>query len=196
MKAPIIVGFTGPAQSGKDAAAAVLVRELDYKRISLADPIKSDLVRLDPIIDPFYGTRVSDALKFSEGNLEHLKNFPEWRRLCQRYGTEVWRENDPDIWVKRLTSAIHLDWQNNKTPGYVVPDVRFPNEARDIAFDMIFRVHRPDVKPTLPHASEQHFAAIPIAGIIKNDGTLEELELKTLRAVHDHIQRFMIRPTQ
>lgn len=190
MKSPIIVGFTGPAGSGKDAAAAVLVRELGYKRYAFADPLKADLVRLDPIVDPYHGLKVSEALKLLDGDMESLKKYyPEWRRLCQRYGTEVWRQNDPDIWVERLEAAMHLDWMDNATPGYVVPDIRFLNEARGIKFDMIFRIYRPDHKVDVGHASEQNFAAIPITGVIKNDGTIEDLEQKTLHETYKQINR-------
>lgn len=185
MSDPVIVGITGYARSGKDTAARALIGALGYKKVAFADALKRDLIVLDPYIDNA-GTRLSFALNYWEMSLEDVKeNFPEWRRLMQIYGTEVWRTVDPHIWVKRTTDAINADWIENATPGYVIPDLRFENERDLVNFDLVVRVERPGVGPLNDHASERYIGDMEVDLVLVNDHTEEHLHRLILDAVHE-----------
>jgi len=43
MTLPRIIGFTGPARSGKDTAAEYVITNFGYKRYSFAMPLKAGL---------------------------------------------------------------------------------------------------------------------------------------------------------
>ena len=184
MSDPIIVGITGYARSGKDTAARALTGELGFKKIAFADSLKRDLMVLDPYIDNA-GTRLSFAYNYWEMSLEDIKeNFPEWRRLMQIYGTEVWRAVDPHIWVTRTTTAINKDWVENATAGYVIPDLRFENERRLINFDLVVRIDRPGIGPLNDHASETYVGEMDVDFVLVNDGTEVELHQQMLDALN------------
>lgn len=179
---PFIVGITGYKRSGKDTAAKILV-ENNYKRFSFADPIRRDLITLDPILDAFSGTRVTDALAVSGGDIEMLKDFPEWRRLMQVYGTEVWRAIDPSIWVTRTTDAINDDYIRYNSVGYVIPDMRFHNERDLVNFDLTVRVERPGYVNEDEHESERYIMELEVDEVLINDSTPIALQLKMMAIV-------------
>ena len=188
MSGPFIVGITGLKRSGKDEAAKALVEVSGFKRYAFADPIKRDLIALDPVMS-WSAIRLSEALVELGFDLEALKSHPvygdEWRRLCQRYGTEVWRAVDPNIWVRRTLDAIQEDMLSldGGAPGYVISDLRFPNELTGVPFDLTIRIDRPGVEPDDPHESERHIMTLPVDVVMQNSGTIEELRSKVLGLV-------------
>lgn len=119
----VIVGITGRAQHGKDTAANVLIEEFGFTRYGLADPLKEIALAIDPIIDSELRLGKVVAL----GGWEAAKKYPEVRRFLQALGTEGIREHlDEDAWVRHLERRLAED----RPKRVVVPDVRFPNEAR------------------------------------------------------------------
>lgn len=116
-------------------------------------------------------------------------------------GTEGARHCWSDIWVKRAledaTSAMsgwHYDRvlgigskQCDKAPaGIIMTDCRFKNEIDGItaAGGRVYRIKRPGYdKPMFDHPSETEQLQIPddrLAGVIHNDGTLDDLKTKVL----------------
>jgi hypothetical protein len=177
------IGITGHARTGKDTAAEIISKSTGLMHINFADALKADLVKLDPIIDPYYGLHLSEALVIHEGNLESIKKyFPEWRILCQRYGTEVRRAEDPNIWVERLVDKVFEQVYTNGVlyPGYVVGDMRFPNERTEILWNAVIRITRPGVGAANDHVAESYIDEMDVDYEIVNDGTLEEFETKVL----------------
>lgn len=175
------IGITGHAQAGKDTAADYISRNYGLLHINFADALKADLIKLDPIIDSYYGLRVSEALTVHDGNLETIKKYyGEWRELCQRYGTNVRRAEDPAIWVERLIDSVYekMHTQGVLFLGFVVGDMRFPNEREDILWNATIRITRPGVGPANDHEAESYIDGMPVNYEIHNDGTLEEFEQK------------------
>lgn len=182
MTKPFIVGITGYARSGKDTAAEALIASLGFKRIAFADAMRRDMQVLDPYIQG--GIRLSDALRLHDGDLDEIKRaYPEYRRLLQVYGTEVWRSENVDIWVDRAILTISRDGLTTKQPRYVIPDVRFLNERARVPFDVVLRVDRPGVGPLNGHSSEQYVMDIPVDEVLYNDDTIDTLHVRTLKAV-------------
>lgn len=195
----ILIGLTGLARSGKTTAAEYLVNKHGFTIVSMADPLKEMVRKLDPIIgyeditEPF-GELVGanplhlsqflddDGLFLEEYPENWVKeNFPEYRRVLQRLGTDCLRSFDQDFWIKAFwetVAGLHYE-----TDRIVVPDVRFPNEARAIKTDKLWEfpaeralafVHRPGLERGA-HASEQHAGRMGETDVIANTGTLVEL---------------------
>ena len=177
------IAITGHARTGKDTAAGFISKHYQLLHINFADALKKDLIALDPIIDPYYGLYLSEALKMHDGDLETIKKyFPEWRRLCQRYGTEVCRASNPNVWVERLVDAVFEQMYDKGAlyPGYVVGDMRFPNEREEILWNATIRITRPGVGAANEHEAESYIDTMEVDYEIHNDGTLEEFEKKVL----------------
>lgn len=196
----MILGISGLAGSGKDAAASVLVRECGFVRVAFADELKRVTQRL-------FGW---DEERLWGPSARRNEPDPAWggltaRRALQVLGTEVGRALHPDVWVRQVlrvheqlkAGGCYYDhvsglrrvgaWVDGpevraKT-DVVVPDVRFRNEAEAIrtAGGFVLRVVRPGaglVGEAGEHASETELGHDPAHydARILNDGTLAEFE--------------------
>lgn len=169
----MLVGVCGKAGSGKDTVGDYLVKQYNFNRIALADPIKR-LVEDVFVLDKH---TVYDRI----AREQPLDRWPSWtvRKLLQFIGTELFRENiDDAIWVKSLWYRICDDSKNN----YVVTDVRFPNElqyfkdnAKNGQFVSLKTVRKGcDGSVGLHgHASEAY--DLEAQYVLENNGTLEDL---------------------
>lgn len=118
-----VIGFTGPARSGKDTAADFLATELDLQKVSFATPLKAMLRTLGltdsqlngdlkEVVDPRFGCTP--------------------RHMMQTLGTEWGRDLiSQDIWVQALHDELVQGdlLLESSIQGVVVADVRLPNEA-------------------------------------------------------------------
>lgn len=185
-----IIGISGRMRAGKDTVAKILIKQ-GFTKVAFADPLREALEALDPWIIPNHEEREYPGSGMGGAFLstlrathswEDLKNSPwsdEVRRLMQRFGTEVGRDTfDPGFWVDRWASAISkLD-----TLRVVSPDTRFSNEADAIKRrgGFVLEVQRPDLARGVnsEHVSETNLPEP--THVIVNDGTLADLERKTL----------------
>ena len=116
------------------------------------------------------------------------------RLILQLFGTDCMRNGFYDgIWV----SLVKQELQKNSKQNYVIPDVRFENEAKMIRSlgGKICQVRRgPDPlwfrlykdlgqEPTDVHKSEWAWANVQMDYVLANDSTLEELK----NLVKDHL---------
>lgn len=159
-----LIGFTGRANSGKDAAADALVKNHNFKARPFAYPMKEACKAIfgwdDSIlygqdkeeVDTFFGVSPREAL--------------------QTLGTE-WGRNmiNKDLWLKSMEKFI----RSNKL--VVVPDVRMDNEAELIRSmgGVVIEVARPAIKNVREHASEKGINRDLIDATLYNTGTLESL---------------------
>lgn len=140
-----VIAFGGRKKSGKDTLAQFLVRnrlELFNSRdvyiYHFADPLKGFVTNyLGCPEDWVWG---SD--KDKENKVEHLlwENFPvkecigdktgsmSVREVLQYYGTNIFRQQDPEIWIRILKNTL-LEKQPDVA---IVADMRFPNEVAGI----------------------------------------------------------------
>lgn len=91
------------------------------------------------------------------------KTFYTYRELLQIMGTEVCRTISSDIWIRSLMDRYEQEYQDMYSfysnsidlPCWIVPDVRFPDEADAIVEKngFIIRVNRPTVEGDV-HISE------------------------------------------
>lgn len=101
------VGLIGKLGSGKTFAANYLCDKYNFVRLSLAQPIKDIMAEYFGVMD---------------------KTNPRYRGLAQKIGTDWFRSEDPDVWVKNLIHRANV--RNDVFAQSVVcDDVRFVNEA-------------------------------------------------------------------
>jgi len=172
-----VIGFAGPALSGKDTAANYFAELTGFTRVALADTLKDDVIEA--------GLATHEEC--------YVTKPPHVRRLLQWYGTDVCRKLAGrsywlDRWRERIETVVGAD---GKPPhGYLIPDIRFPNEAMWVAgaFRLGYLIQI-DASERLGasgplHSSESHFSEISDAmvarkahcyDIVNNNGTLGEL---------------------
>lgn len=166
----VLIGVSGKMQHGKDAFAFALTQLFGFRRAAFADSLKAACGEIFGFsTEQMYGA-------------EKETPDPYWnltpRDVMQRFGTEAMRSTfGADIWVRSLMRTIEAQ----PLAFWVVPDVRFPNEAEAIkaAGGIVVRIERPTGAAASTHISElaldswQGFDAL-----IKNDGSLQDLEDK------------------
>jgi len=188
----MILGLTGKAGAGKDAAAEFLVDVYGFKRIGFADALRTVLAALNPIIFPANDPviRIKDGLAMLGGWDELKRPCPsdakcvfcvkhpelpsihlEVRYLMQNFGTEVMRAMVPTFWIDRVADKV-TDGGN-----WVITDCRFDNEAEAIEAwgGKVVEIMRPRIAAIRSHASEAGIKPELIYGTIQNDGTLQDL---------------------
>jgi hypothetical protein len=175
-----IVGLNGFARSGKDTAAQGLAVH-GFTQLALADPIRQSMLTLNPLLPS--GQRFSEVVEYHLGDWNACKADPEdggeFRKLMQRFGTEVGRELLRDnVWIDLLAKRME---------GFkrvAVSDVRFPNEAEWVLSQggVVIEVVRPGVGAANGHASEKPLPRHLVTHTIHNNGTIEDLHRKVARA--------------
>jgi hypothetical protein len=169
----MLVGLTGYAGSGKNAAAEGLVAS-GWSQLSFAEPIRQMLLVLNPIIHA--GIHLQTFID-DQGWDETKYSYPEVRRLMQVLGTEVGRDMiDDDLWVKLAKKTMEDCFKQGKP--VVFTDCRFPNEVEMIRFNggKIIRIHREGTKPAQNHVSDTNVDLLPVDREIINSGTVEDLQ--------------------
>jgi len=173
-----LIGFTGPACSGKDTACDYLTQTYHFRKYSFAAPIKRALMAM-------FGLSIQHVDgDLKECNLDWLGKSP--RQLMQTLGTE-WGRNEvcSDLWVKVLAhetiNDMALAEEFEEVWVGVISDIRFPEEAVWIRENggIIVHISRSYIKSVSPHTSENGIAIHTNDAVISNNGTIQELK-KTL----------------
>lgn len=146
----MLIGISGKKQSGKDTAALIIFKTLyignkyiqikrfaDKLKLMTAILIDCDVSRLE---DNYFK---NSSLGEGWGDLTP-------RKILQYLGTEVGRNLHPDIWVNSLLKSY-----NPERDIWIIPDVRFPNEANAIKErgGILIRIDQPGL-PEDNHPSE------------------------------------------
>jgi hypothetical protein len=148
-----VIGITGKKQVGKDTVASYLTLRYGYVRIGNADYLKKVATQLG-----------WDGKKDERG-----------RRFLQDLGMVV-RQYNEDFWVNVVINTIKEAWKKDDSVRFVVPDVRFPNEASAIKGlgGLIVRVMR-YTGFVDEHPSETSMDYYPADFTICNFGGFDEL---------------------
>lgn len=172
-----LIGITGKARSGKDTIADYLMQEKWFDTISFAAPIKRG-------IQAAFNLQSDEPGEDREAIIPHLG--VSKRYLYQTFGTEYGRNLiRDDIWIvmaqQTLDKIHHREMTNpglfTDTPGVVISDVRFDNEAEFIKRNngVIIHVERENAAAVNQHVSEAGIDPQHIDFYINNNGTLEQL---------------------
>lgn len=164
MSLPRLIGITGAAGAGKDTVANALVAGHGFTRYGLADPIKKLLnERFGWTTDQWNDRGWKEQAEWDWGSGrtgDDARAAFSPRSWAQWLGTEVGRYiGGEDVWVNQLLRA----WRDARyddctcTVRFVVPDVRFDNEAIAIrrAGGVILKVAREGAEQAVQaHISE------------------------------------------
>lgn len=168
----IIIGFCGYAGVGKDTAANAIGEYCERQlgkpgRFAFADPMRDMLLALGVPAEYMVDRNLKEQPIPGLGR--------SYRQLAQTLGTEWGRVcHGEDFWVRALAARV------DKFDGDVVliPDVRFPNEAKWIRSQggYLARITRPAWAAVNPHESERHVAEMSAEFEMLNTGSKEDLE--------------------
>lgn len=187
----MLIGICGLIGSGKGTVADLLVEEHQFVKLSFADKLKDgvsaifgwDRAMLEGDSDESRQWREEEDLFWTK----ELGRKITPRIVLQEFGTECMRKGfDDGIWVSLVKQEII---RNPKT-NFVIPDVRFPNEANMIksiqgevwrlrrgADPVWFRMYQDiGVEPKDIHQSEWAWANVNFTAILDNHGTKEQLK--------------------
>lgn len=168
----IIIGFSGPANSGKDTAAQYL-SSIEPRAFSMAfaDPLKRAVIEMFSLDYDAFSDR-----EIKERPIPALEKSP--RQLAQIIGTDIVRAIHPDAWLiamdRRLT-GLHL--------ALLLTDLRFENEAAWVRGNggAVIHIIRPIARwQPDGHESERGIECKTGDFTIINSGTLEEFHGKIL----------------
>jgi len=173
----ILVGLGYRMQVGKDSVADVLVRRYGFVRRGFADALKDEVLdRLPRTLGAYLESTMHLENTADRRRLMYELKPPLVRALLQEYGTEVRRADDPRYWVKKVAGWV----EDYRPQRLVVPDVRFRNEIEFVRAlgGRYVRVDRPGVESVAldTHASESELDGVEPDYVIRNDGTLKDLE--------------------
>ncbi len=178
----IAIGHT--ARAGKDSAANALVRDLGYKKISFADPLRRLALLVDPMIYPQTPAvnmaphnRLAWVVQGSSGWEASKDRWPEVRRILQNLGVGCREVFGEDVWVKL---ALDVALGHDKV---VIADCRFLNEAEEVkwAGGFLVKIDRPG------YAAGSHISETELADFdgwdltIDNSSTIPELEASIVK---------------
>lgn len=172
----MIVGIAGKKRSGKDTMASAF-EDRGYRRVSFAAPVRN-------FVESIMGDEITDENK--EREIPWLGNGISPRKLMQTVGTEWGRAIHPDLWVLALMRQVdkaHALLPEQRMPSrfwgfrsdFVIPDVRFENEARAIRDrgGVIIHIHRPGLSGDA-HVSEAGIEQLPNDIVVGNIGSLSD----------------------
>lgn len=179
----MIIGLCGRMNSGKGLAATYLKSEYQMEDLALADPIKV-------IVRVLFG--IDDEILW--GPSENRRG--KVRDILQSLGGWA-RTVDPDVWTNLLVKSIQ-DGTTYTHNGIVIPDIRFPNEARILTTKLdakIIKIIRPDNYEGIPEnqqldASETSVDEVGpeyIHRTVMNDGPQEDFLDKIHQIMEDLI---------
>ena len=169
MRYPIIA-LAGPARSGKDTAAALLVTLTGGYRYAFADPIRAMLkVGLDIDMSlPYWVQHKESPIPAFGGKSP--------RQMMQWLGSEWGRDLIcPNLWLTLAKQELA-----RRGPGMIVSDARFANEAKwgRAMGGLIIHLQRSSAPPVHAHQSELALTREDNDVVLENNGTLEELQAK------------------
>lgn len=177
-----IIGIIGNKRHGKDTIANFLVKTFDFRKVSLATPMKEVAKLLFP-------NWTDDTLENNKEMIDSEFGISP-REFLQKFGTEfmqIMLSENPlykekvgrKFWVNRAIKEILNDEKNN---NFVISDIRFPHELEafnQIASDSIqvrfIKVIREEIPVDISHASEAFIKELPADYVIENNGSIKDL---------------------
>lgn len=204
----MIIGLTGVKRSGKNTVAKFIhdnfFESYFIYEHSFAGKLKQSAVAAllgevwpekDAIewCDFFKATGKISLTYTNKGNLMELKSLTG-REFLQWYGTEAHREIfGQDFWTDIVLNKIYerkdgTVWEENLD---IITDVRFSDEVKAIKYmgGKIIRINRPNLEQNDFHSSEQRIPDELIDFELWNDGSLRQLNYRTVDVTKEVIRR-------
>jgi len=202
--APLLLGLTGHAGTGKDTVGALL-QAAGWHRASFAGALRMEVAehwRVDPRLLVERATKEA-AMPGMAAGMVHDADWLRWAAVqghslttprSPRWALQQWgsyrRCRRADYWVQHVHTWLATVARHDPNASRVITDVRYPNEAAALRAlgGHIVRVHRPDgatqlAADTAAHDSERHLQIQADADMV-NDGTVYDLALEVRRVVY------------
>lgn len=189
---PEIIALAGKAGSGKDTVAEQLedLASGQGQCFSFAQPLKDALTCM-------FGGRLSfDTMSRAEKEspIDFLAPLGPItpRQLAQTLGTEWGRSVHPGLWVHLLALDVEDEakWMADRGMALIaiVTDCRFPNEVAWVKSQggVVWWIERDGMPQARAHASENAIGPQDCDRVIKNLGTLADLDLEVACAWEQH----------
>lgn len=178
-----VVLLSGWAGSGKDAAAAIMVEEMGFRRFAFADALKEDVATFSGIPLTTFHTAAKDQ------PLEVLcKTYPTAttpRDILLQHAY-MQRSHNPDIYSGMVLDEIKA----SSVKKAVISDWRYCSEYAHIYRELYetmpiitVRIMRPCITPSID-PSEHNLDNYLVDHEIINDGTLADLRAKLRMLLH------------
>lgn len=197
-----LIGLTGPAASGKDTVADLLVTHCGFIKFAFADPLRAEVAEAFGI-EPLYLTRretkehpmTSLALRKcrSDGFVGRLMIAHEEkglsldldaprspRQIMQWWGTDYRRQQSQAYWTHQTSARISYMMRERLATRIVITDCRFVNEidmVRSSYGGLVWQIKRQGINvPESAHPSETDGASFSPNAIINNDHDIRHLQ--------------------
>ncbi len=196
----MIIGISGLANAGKDTVADLLTTQMDFVKVSLADPMKRFCAEVfgwdrDRLWGPSAMRNAIDE-RLPRGPADKYRGYLTARHALQTLGTEWGRGCYENVWInyglrmaKEILDGDKYDPEIGAMPGFfenvpaagvVIPDIRFQNELAAVrkAGGEVWRIVRNGAGlqgEAAQHASENDIQEGDCDRIILNNGTIRDL---------------------
>lgn len=197
-----LIGLTGPAGSGKDTVADLLVTHCGLVKLAFADPLKievADAFGVEPLYFSRRETKEHPMSSLALGKCRsddfvarlivahHARgltldpNAPRSpRQIMQWWGTDYRRAQAPLYWVSQASARISYCMRNSLATRFVVTDCRFSDEVhmvRETYGGLIWQIKREGVDvPEGAHPSEATGEQFAPDAIINNSHDIRHLQ--------------------
>ena len=206
---PDIIGLTGPACSGKDTIADLLVAHAGFTKLAFADTLRTEVVRafaidlsfltqretketpmrclaLSRCLDKGFITRM--IVMHTLGGLPLDLDAPRSpRQIMQWWGTDYRRQQRDDYWVSVTHLCISDLLSQRIARRIVVTDIRFSDEAdlvRRTYGGHIWKIERDGIDIAQgSHISETTGSAFRPDVVINNSHSIGHLQARVLEAL-------------
>lgn len=202
-----IIGLTGPAGSGKDTVADLLVVHAGFVKLAFADALRAEVVDafcIDPAfltqretkeqpmrclalsrcLDQSFVIRMI-ALHTLGGNPINPDAPRSPRQILQWWGTDYRRHQRADYWVSLAARKIERLLSDGLAGRIVLTDCRFADEAALVRFmgGQVWQIKRDgmDVAPGA-HESEVTGDGFKPEVVLNNSHTVKHLQERVLEA--------------
>ncbi|VVP32792.1 deoxynucleotide monophosphate kinase [Pseudomonas fluorescens] len=167
----LLIGLSGRARTGKTTAANHLANIHGLQAYAFADPLRDGLMHIFNLSPCDF----TDGRK--EQTLHWLGRSP--RELMQSLGTE-WGRNmvHPELWLLLAEQNLEfLAHAYDTSPGFVISDLRFENEADFVRNrgGSVLHILRADAAEVNPHVSESGIGIQDNDLVLHNNGSLDDL---------------------
>ncbi|NQW92674.1 MAG: hypothetical protein HQ446_01310 [Polaromonas sp.] len=208
MHHPHIIGLSGPAGSGKDTVADLLVKHAGFTKMAFADPLRLEVVQAFAIDLSFLTQRETKetpmrclainrcldegfvarmiVMHTLRGDRLDLDAPRSPRQIMQWWGTDYRRHQFAGYWIGQTEALVKHLWSERTARDIVITDVRFADEAQLVRHTFgghLWQIERDGVGIAPgSHISETTGSAFKPDVVINNSYTVKHLAARTLES--------------
>lgn len=174
-----VIELCGKAGVGKDTFGLELIKQLEQKGFKCVHLAFAD--RVKDICTRYFNW---DGNKDESG-----------RHLLQYIGTEIFRNYDPDYWVKEIVTLLKVFSSAEMFDYAIITDARFPNEIQGLISNFetfAFKINRKNFKSNLTQDAQKHLSETALNDFIIPEIILSGEIEKLPQEVEEFIENWRI----